>query len=33
MLTFRTIVSLSETGMRDTIIPMIGLSWAACGDC
>ena len=33
MLTFQTIVSLSDTGMRDTIIPMIGLSWAPCGDC
>lgn len=33
MLTFQTIVSLSDTGMRDKIIPMIGLSWATCGDC
>ena len=33
MLTFRTIVSLSDTGMRDKIIPMIGLNWATCGDC
>ena len=33
MLTFRTIVSLSDTGLRDTFIPMVGLSWAVCEDC
>ena len=33
MLTFRTIVSLSDSGMRDKLIPMIGLNWALCGDC
>ena len=33
MLTFRTVMSLSDSGMRDKLIPMIGLNWALCGDC
>ena len=33
MLTFRTIISLSDSGMRDKLVPMIGLNWAVCGDC
>ena len=33
MLTFQTIVSLSDTGLRSKFIPMIGFNWAVCEDC
>ena len=33
MLTFQTVVSLSDTGLRSKFIPMIGLNWAVCEDC
>ncbi len=33
MLTFQTIMSLSNTGLRNKFIPMIGLNWAVCEDC
>ena len=33
MLTFQTIVSLSDTGLRSKFMPIIGLNWAVCEDC
>lgn len=33
MLTFQTVVSLSDTGLRSKFIPLIGLNWAVCEDC
>ena len=33
LLTLRAMVSLDDTGMRDEVTPMVGLSWALCDDC